>query len=155
MHIFGFFEKKNLTNLKFTSRTRGVATGLTAALSYVLSFISTKIYYNLETAFSLPGVALFNCIIIAFGLVLMYKILPETENRTLEDIETHFADKTKKLTDRKILKKSKRNAGKMSVSSDISTKPVSAISIDDMNKNHFENGFANPEFINDREHTKF
>lgn len=52
----------------------------------------------------MPGVACFNCIIIAFGLVLMYKILPETENRTLEEIELHFADNNKKLTDRKIAK---------------------------------------------------
>lgn len=34
----------------------------------------------------------------------MYKILPETEGRTLEDIEMHFSDKTKKLTDHKISK---------------------------------------------------
>lgn len=34
----------------------------------------------------------------------MYNILPETENRSLEDIEIHFSDKTKKLTDYKIAK---------------------------------------------------
>ncbi|XP_055307472.1 facilitated trehalose transporter Tret1-like, partial [Sitodiplosis mosellana] len=79
----------------FPYKTRGAATGLTAALNYVLCFISTKIYYNLEMMFSLPGVALFNCIIIAGGLILMYKILPETENRSLEDIEMHFVDNSK------------------------------------------------------------
>lgn len=56
----------------------------------------------METTLSMPGVALFNCIIIAGGLILMYKILPETENRTLEEIELHFADNSKKLTDREI-----------------------------------------------------
>lgn len=50
----------------------------------------------------MPGVALFNCIIIGCGLILMYNVLPETENRTLEDIEIHFADNSKKLTDRRI-----------------------------------------------------
>lgn len=50
----------------------------------------------------MPGVALFNCVIFAVGLILMYKILPNTENRTLEDIEMHFSDNSKKLTDRKI-----------------------------------------------------
>lgn len=30
--------------------------------------------------------------------------MPETENRTLEDIEFHFSDNSKKLTDRKIAK---------------------------------------------------
>lgn len=29
----------------------------------------------------------------------MYFWLPETENRSLEDIELHFSDNTKKLTD--------------------------------------------------------
>lgn len=55
----------------------------------------------------MPGVSLFNCIVIAIGLVLMYKILPETENRSLEDIELHFSDKTKKITDCKIVRASK------------------------------------------------
>lgn len=92
------------------SRTRGMATGLTAALSYVLSFIATKTYYNLETTLSMPGVALFNCVVIAGGLILMYKILPETENRSLEDIELHFADNSKKLTHRNIPKATKRKS---------------------------------------------
>lgn len=56
---------------------------------------------------SMPGVSLFNCIVSAIGLVLMYKILPETENRSLEDIEMHFTDKNKKLTDCKIGRASK------------------------------------------------
>lgn len=36
--------------------------------------------------------------------VVVFLILPETENRTLEDIESHFSDNTKGLTDRKIAK---------------------------------------------------
>lgn len=34
----------------------------------------------------------------------MYRILPETENHTLEDIERHFSDDSKKMTDIKIFK---------------------------------------------------
>lgn len=52
----------------------------------------------------MPGFALLSCIIAGCGLVLMYKIMPETENRSLEDIEMHFSDNSKKLTDRKIAK---------------------------------------------------
>lgn len=37
----------------------------------------------------------------------MYFILPETENYTLEDIELHFSDDSKKLTDLKIIKSNK------------------------------------------------
>lgn len=40
----------------------------------------------------------------------MYLILPETENHTLEDIELHFSDNKRKLTDRKIQKVGQLNA---------------------------------------------
>lgn len=89
-----------------------MATGLTAAMNYVLGFIATKSYYNLETTLSMPGVALINSIVIAFGLILMCKILPETENCTLEDIELHFSDNSKKLTDRIISRTSSGQMGK-------------------------------------------
>lgn len=61
----------------------------------------------METGLSLPGYTLYGCIVAALGWILMYKILPETEGRTLEDIELHFSDKSKKLTDRKIPKPKK------------------------------------------------
>lgn len=35
----------------------------------------------------------------------MYNVLPETENRSLEEIELHFADNSKPLWDWKIAKK--------------------------------------------------
>lgn len=35
---------------------------------------------------------------------MTYNILPETEGRSLEDIETHFSDNSRKLTDWKIAK---------------------------------------------------
>lgn len=126
---------------------------MTAALNYILTFISTKIYYNLETTLSLPGVTLFNCVIMAYGLILMYKILPETENRSLEAIEIHFADKSKKLTDHKIPKKSKQKLQREIESSKVVDNPISTISIEDKRK--AENGFTNSAFVEDHQHTKF
>lgn len=69
-----------------------------------MSFCATKIYFKFESIVSMPGLALFCCILTAIGLVVMYKILPETENRTLEEIERHFADDSKKITNHKIAK---------------------------------------------------
>lgn len=34
----------------------------------------------------------------------MYFLMPETEDRTLEDIEVHFSDNQRKITDRRIQK---------------------------------------------------
>lgn len=41
----------------------------------------------------------------------MYYLLPETENRTLEDIELHFSDNSRKMTDIYIKKNSAKNNG--------------------------------------------
>lgn len=83
---------------------------MAAALNYMFGFITKKTYYNLETTLSLPGTALFYCIVCAIGLIFTYNVLPETEGRSLEDIELHFADNSKGICDRKIAKKSKKSA---------------------------------------------
>lgn len=86
----------------------------------------------------MPGVALFNCFIIAVGLVLMYNILPETENRTLEEIELHFADNNKKITDRKINKIHTDQNG-YEKSNGITIKPK-VIGYDEVAKKQLKNG---------------
>uniref|UniRef100_A0AAG5D5T8 Major facilitator superfamily (MFS) profile domain-containing protein n=1 Tax=Anopheles atroparvus TaxID=41427 RepID=A0AAG5D5T8_ANOAO len=83
----------------FPFRNRSLACGITAALHYVMSFVTTKTYFNLESAFSLPGVILFYGLMGIIGLFFVYFFLPETEKRTLEDIELYFSDNKRKLTD--------------------------------------------------------
>lgn len=58
----------------------------------------------METTLSLPGASLFYCAVCGIGFILTYLIMPETENYTLEDIELHFSDDTKKITNIKIIK---------------------------------------------------
>lgn len=84
------------------TRSRGIASGVAISVHYIFNFIGNKIYYNLETALSLPGISLMYTCITFLGLILMYNIFPETEGRSLEEIELHFADNSKRLTDRKI-----------------------------------------------------
>lgn len=43
---------------------------------------------------------------ILFRLIVIYQILPETEGRTLQDIEIHFADDSRKITDHHIARMS-------------------------------------------------
>jgi hypothetical protein len=69
-----------------------------------MGFITTKTYFNLETSLSLAGVILLYGVIDCLGFVYIYFFLPETERRTLEDIEIHFSDNKRKLTDIKIKK---------------------------------------------------
>lgn len=52
-------------------RVRGIAAGISAAIDYFLSFLSTKTYLTLETSLSLPGISLLNCVVCAVGLILM------------------------------------------------------------------------------------
>ena len=95
----------------------------------------------------MAGVALFNTISIFLGFILMYKILPETENRTLEDIEMHFADKTKKLTDIKILKRDdSQNKQHEKADNKVTTKHITVAEIGSRNNKNNENGFDNYGF---------
>lgn len=85
-------------------RSRGIASGVAAAVNYIFGFITKKTYYNVETTLSLPGASLLYCFICGLGLIFTYIVLPETEGRTLEEIELHFSDNSKSITDRKIAK---------------------------------------------------
>lgn len=94
-------------------RSRGIADAFAAALTYVIGSLAKKTYYSLEIGLSMPGVTALYCSIAAIGLIWTYNVLPETEGRTLEDIERHFSDKTKKLTDHNIaMSKGKGSAEK-------------------------------------------
>lgn len=53
---------------------------------------------------SLFGLIAIYAILDICGLFYIYKYLPETERRTLEEIEIHFSDNEKKLSDIKIRK---------------------------------------------------
>lgn len=88
----------------FIFRSRSIASGITAALNYIMAFCTTKSYYNIETSLSLFGLIALYAIVDIFGLVYIYMFLPETERRTLEEIELHFSDNDKKLSDIKIRK---------------------------------------------------
>ena len=85
-------------------RSRGLATGISAALNYVCAFIATKTYLNVERDLGLPGASLFYAAFAIGGAMILFFILPETEGLTLEDIERHFAEEGRKVTDRKIKK---------------------------------------------------
>lgn len=69
-----------------------------------MAFCTTKTYFSLESSLSLFGVISLYAVVDIIGLVYIYIFLPETERRTLEEIELHFSDNEKKLSDIKIRK---------------------------------------------------
>lgn len=100
---YGESRLKILNSLFVDCRIRGTATGITSATSYVIIFIVTKTYINVEDGLSIGGGFIMYGSITTVGLVVLYMILPESEGRTLEEIEQFFSDTKRKLTDRTIL----------------------------------------------------
>ncbi|XP_055686788.1 facilitated trehalose transporter Tret1-like [Lutzomyia longipalpis] len=89
----------------FPFKSRGMATGITAALNYIMAFLTTKTYLNVEHSLGLDGAAwLYGCIGVV-GFAFTWFCLPETEKRTLEEIEMHFSAKGQKFTKTNIQKK--------------------------------------------------
>lgn len=58
----------------------------------------------MERSFGLIGTPWFYAAFAIAGAVTMFYILPETEGLTLEDIERHFSERGRRLTDRFISK---------------------------------------------------
>lgn len=73
-------------------------------------FASTKTYLDFENALGMPGIVFLYGAVGVLGWLFFYFLLPETENRTLEDIETHFS--TQSITKIKIDRVSEMEARK-------------------------------------------
>lgn len=70
----------------FVSKTRGLANDLAAALNLFEYFYRYEIILEFGNDSIIAGchdIRLFNCVVCVLGLISMYKILPETERRTL------------------------------------------------------------------------
>lgn len=79
-------------------RSRGIATGVCAGMSYLLLFALTKSYLTVEMFLSIEySMFFFSCIGIC-GLIYFYFYLPETENKTLLEIEEFFTSNSKSRT---------------------------------------------------------
>ncbi|XP_008475505.1 facilitated trehalose transporter Tret1-like isoform X1 [Diaphorina citri] len=69
---------------------RGLACGVCAALNSIISFLATKTYVNTHAWFGLHGTLCFYSFVAGVGFVYMYFYLPETEDRTLQEITDFF-----------------------------------------------------------------
>lgn len=63
---------------------------MAAAASYIIFFAAAKTNYNIEYAFHLSGTFALYGIIGFIGTVYLYLFLPETEKKTLAEIEAYY-----------------------------------------------------------------
>mgnify|MGYP005983589439 CR=1 FL=1 len=84
-----------LTGEVYATETRATASGLSAAIGYIFSFLANKLFLSMIATFTLAGTFWFNTAVNLLGAILLYFLLPETEGKTLYDITEHFSGNTK------------------------------------------------------------
>lgn len=82
-----------------SNRSRGVATSLAAAFNYVFFFLASKTNYNIEAAFHISGAFAIYATFAFIGTIYLYLFLPETENKSLMEIEAFYKGDRKIFAD--------------------------------------------------------
>lgn len=77
----------------FPVNVRSASSGLSSGLGYFFAFLATYSYLPMLNALSLCGTFWFYSAVAFTGCIILYFVLPETEGRTLIDIEDHFLGK--------------------------------------------------------------
>jgi len=83
-----FQEKLHNKNICF--RSRGLASGIAAAGSYMLAFLASKTFLSLKSALGLHGVFWLYGVLGFVGFFAIYWTFSETEGRSLEEIEEFY-----------------------------------------------------------------
>lgn len=71
--------------------TRGFSSGLTSCFNFIFFFIVVKTFVDLSAAIDITGVFLVYAGIALIGTLVLYVALPETKNKTLQEIEDGFS----------------------------------------------------------------
>lgn len=75
----------------FPNACRSGASGFASGIGYMFGFLANKLFLQTLTLFTLPGTFWLYSAVSLLGCVILYFILPETEGRTLIEIEEHFS----------------------------------------------------------------
>ncbi|KAL1492216.1 hypothetical protein ABEB36_012699 [Hypothenemus hampei] len=76
----------------YYNEIRDVATGISAASGYLVSFLANKTFISLVNSIGLYGVFWFYGGVAIAGIITLYFLLPETEGKSLFDVAQHFND---------------------------------------------------------------
>ena len=74
----------------FPARGRGMAAAVAILCNWLTAFFVTKEFQTLQTTLGQDGVFYFFSICCMFGVWFVWKFLPETKGKSLEDIELYF-----------------------------------------------------------------
>uniref|UniRef100_A0A182Y162 Major facilitator superfamily (MFS) profile domain-containing protein n=1 Tax=Anopheles stephensi TaxID=30069 RepID=A0A182Y162_ANOST len=88
-----------MTGEIFPVATRGLGSGLTSSFNFVCFFAVIKTGPTLFATVGINGTFLVYGVISLLGTLLLYVILPETKNRTLQEIEEQFRRGRRKSKD--------------------------------------------------------
>ena len=70
--------------------TRGFSSGLLTCFNFICFFIVVKTFLQMSLAIYTYGVFIVYAFVVLVGTIILYLILPETKNRTLQQIEQDF-----------------------------------------------------------------
>uniref|UniRef100_A0A182SQJ1 Major facilitator superfamily (MFS) profile domain-containing protein n=1 Tax=Anopheles maculatus TaxID=74869 RepID=A0A182SQJ1_9DIPT len=74
----------------FAPNVRSGGSGLAGGIAYIFGFIANKTFLKMLAVFTLPGTFWIYSLITIVGAMILYKVLPETEGKSLQEIETYF-----------------------------------------------------------------
>lgn len=74
----------------FPVSIRYIGSAMGSSVSAVMSSIVNKVFLYMVDAFTLPGVFLFFAIVNVVAVIVYHFVFPETEGRSLKEIEDHF-----------------------------------------------------------------
>lgn len=77
----------------FPVNVRSAASGLSSGLGYIFAFLANKLFLSMVATLTLSGTFWFYSAVAFVGCIIFYFTLPETEGRTLLEIEEHFLGK--------------------------------------------------------------
>ncbi|XP_061393962.1 facilitated trehalose transporter Tret1 [Musca vetustissima] len=78
----------------FPATVRSTASGLVSGLGYIFGFLANKLFLQMLSLLTMPGTFWFYSAVALVGCATLYFTLPETEGRTLGEIEAHFSKKS-------------------------------------------------------------
>ncbi|KAK7869520.1 hypothetical protein R5R35_002295 [Gryllus longicercus] len=85
----------------YPAAVRGVASGASGSIGYIFSFAANKSYFFMLEGLTLWGTFYLYGAVAAAGAVFLYFQLPETEGRTLHEIQQHYSRERDLLSPRR------------------------------------------------------